>query len=272
MGDANWFFSTCAQTAGAVVAIVGGFIATRLISMGASKEGVRQSLTTAQRNLEHAMERADSATQELRDLETAEFRSSVLARIVEADARWTPETLLQAYRGNYLDEDALRAAMASIAEAADRASSMFEEIDDDRIADMEFEEAAVDLAAPPSLEERDVFEEVFSTLRGRARSRLQERGRGHGFLGLHPEWVLDLSRPAMDDIIARGSVRAAMHERLVAAKSEVDRVEAAVEGLRAEAARVQPVKGLTASLGILAYLCAVGVAWPLALLPVAEDS
>jgi hypothetical protein len=218
------------------------------------------------------MERVDSATQELRDEEAREFRSSVLARIVEADARWTPETLLQAYRGTHLDENALRSIMASIAETADRAESMFKELEDDRIVYMEFEEAAVGLAAPPALEERDVFEEVFLGLRGHARSRLRERDRGHGFPGMHQEWFLDLRSPAMDDVIARGSVRAAMRERLVAARAEVDRAEAAAEALRAEAARLQPVKGLMASLGILAYLCAVGVAWPLALLPVAEDN
>jgi hypothetical protein len=58
---------------------------------------------------------------------------------------------------------------------------------------------------------------------------------------------------------------------VVACTSILHRIAFAQALLRRDT-RLQPVKGLMASLGILAYLCAVGVAWPLALLPVAEDN
>lgn len=271
MGDANWFFSACAQTTGAIVAIIGGFIATRLITMAASEEGTLQALATAELNLEHAQERARSAEQEIREVEASEFRAAVLYRIVEADPRWSREVLLQRYRGNHLDEESLRAIMEDIAQTADTARTAFGQIDDQRIVDMEFEVAVADLANLPGTQNRDVFEEAFLKLRRDARRRWQEQGaRGHYVP--RPDWWVAPPPSPMDDAVAQGSVRAAMRERLIAAKSDVDRAQAAVEGLRAEAAKSQPARGLAASFAILAYLCAVGVALPLALLPAGEST
>jgi hypothetical protein len=76
---------------------------------------------------------------------------------------------LQRYRGNHLDEETLRAIMEDMAQTADASRAAFGQIGDQRIVDMEFEEAVGGLANLPSAQTRDVFEAVFLKLRREAR-------------------------------------------------------------------------------------------------------
>lgn len=268
MGDMNWFFSACAQTAGAIVAIVGGFLATRLINISTERNGAQQALRLAKRRLGNARARKRDAGRELRDWETMEFRASVLYDIVGAEERWTPGVLMQRYAGVLLSEDDLRGVMKEIEESAARAFDAFKSFDDNMLADCEFEEVAVQLPVSPSLSERDVFEAVFIELRGAARSRIQA---GSPLLTFRSNWVSTPIVP-IRDFVAQGNKRPGLHERHIQAKIEVDRAESDVAALQTQVARIQKPTGLLPAWIILTYLSVVGVALPLALLPTAESA
>jgi hypothetical protein len=268
MGDMNWFFSACAQTAGAIVAIVGGFLATRLINISTERNGAQQALILAKRRLGNARARKRDAERELRDWETMEFRGSVLYDMVGAEERWTPEVLMQRYAGVLLSEDDLHGVMKEIAESAAKAFDAFKSFDDDVIAELEFEEAAARLPVPPSLLERDVFEATFTKLRDGARSRIQALDSA---LAFRFDWFSTPFVP-IRDFVAQGNERAGLHERHIQAKIEVDRAESDIDALETQVARIQRPTGLLPAWIILAYLSVVGVAVPLALLPTAESA
>jgi hypothetical protein len=270
MPDMNPFLSVCAQTAGAIVAIVGGFLVTRLVSISAERNGVVQALTLAERRLDNARARRCEAELELRNCEARRYRASVLHDIVAVDQHYTPGVLMQRYAGTLLSESDLRGIMDQILESATRARAAFERLgDDERIADWEFEEAAAQLEAPPPLAERDVFEAVFEESREEVRDRIRSRP-GLGFPG-HLEWMTASIIP-LREYVAQGNERALMSERHIEAKIEVDRAESEVDALRAQVKGVQKPTGLLPAWCLLAYLSAVGVGLPLALLPAGETA
>jgi len=49
--EANWFLSACAQTSGAIVAVIGGFLVSRLVSLSAERSGQRSRLREIARSL-----------------------------------------------------------------------------------------------------------------------------------------------------------------------------------------------------------------------------
>jgi len=270
MSDANWFFSACAQTAGAIVAIVGGFLVSRLVSLDSERRGIGQSLKLSKGNLANALNRKREAEQELHDWDAEDYHSTVAWRIVDWHQNWMDAALIQLYQEDLLTENELRQIIQQIKTTATEATRFFSamEIDDDSIASMEFEEAATGLTELARTT-REVYRTVFGALRTAARSQINTRNPM-----LHPEWLLVTPATPADigEQVAKRSVRNSLWQRVIEAKREVDRVESGIEALEREEAGRQRPKGLLVVWTTLAYLSVVGVAIPLALLPAGEKA
>ena len=62
MSDPNWLLSTLAQSTAAVVAIVGGFLVSRLVQLSSEKEGLRRRGANAQDELRQVTKLFEAAT------------------------------------------------------------------------------------------------------------------------------------------------------------------------------------------------------------------
>jgi hypothetical protein len=267
MPDVNWFFSSCAQTAGAIVAIIGGFLVTRLVSIGAERKGILRSRASATQRLDHARQRESEAEQDLRKLEAHEYRASVRYRIVSGDRQYTADALLQRYTGTFLSEPDLMRIQDEVREVAERARVAFGNLGDNQIADLEFDVAAARLATPPSVQDRDVFTLVFVELRRAARHRLQENRR-LGFIP-RPDWI-ETTTVSLPESIAQGNERSLVFQRYAEAKLELDRARSELEAYGVQADSLDDWATLIPAWLLLFYISAVGVGLPLALLPAGE--
>jgi len=69
MNDPNWLLSALAETAGALVAIIGGFLVSRLVGLSSQRSGLRGRLAEVERSLEAGQRLETSSRKELVDWE-----------------------------------------------------------------------------------------------------------------------------------------------------------------------------------------------------------
>jgi len=82
MTDVNWLFSACAQTAGAIVAIVGGLLASRAVRLDADRKRIKKALKEADRLSEIAADRCVEALDSLREWASHRFGADVMNDIL----------------------------------------------------------------------------------------------------------------------------------------------------------------------------------------------
>jgi hypothetical protein len=84
MDNANWLLSALAQTAGALVAIVGGFLVSRLVGLSSQRNGLLARVAALKKRLEAADHKESAAREELVGWEKDLLASSLLWDLVEA--------------------------------------------------------------------------------------------------------------------------------------------------------------------------------------------
>ncbi len=84
MDNANWLLSALAQTAGALVAIVGGFLVSRLVGLSSQRNGLLERMTATTRRLEAARDKKSAARKDLVTWETGLLETSLLWDLVES--------------------------------------------------------------------------------------------------------------------------------------------------------------------------------------------
>lgn len=106
MSDPNWLLSTLAQSTAAVVAIVGGFLVSRLVQLSSEKEGLRRRLTNARDELKHVVTLFDAAHEYRLENSRNAFFGWVLDDLVRRDKDFDSQALLEKNipRGSSLEE------------------------------------------------------------------------------------------------------------------------------------------------------------------------
>ena len=93
--DANWFFSACAQTSGAIVAVVGGFLASGLVSLSAERNGLTLRRNEIGRSLSQTKIEELTAREEADSFLKSQFREVAIREFVSApEARRDFESFL----------------------------------------------------------------------------------------------------------------------------------------------------------------------------------
>lgn len=85
MSDPGSLLATLAQSAAAVVAIVGGFLVSRLVQLSSEREGLRRRLAGAQDELRHVTASYDEAHERRLDNSKYAFYRGVLDDLVQRD-------------------------------------------------------------------------------------------------------------------------------------------------------------------------------------------
>lgn len=91
--DANTLLATLAQSTAAVVAIIGGFLVSRLVALSSEQEGLRRQKVTAQAHLQAVDADYQASHDVRRECSAADFEDRVLSDVVSGS--FDRETLLR---------------------------------------------------------------------------------------------------------------------------------------------------------------------------------
>src|SRR5205085_1660535 len=89
--DPNWLLSSTAQSAAALVAIVGGFLVSRVITLSTERQGLERRLRAAEVERVHARRRLDEASGELLDEDIDSFLGAITDELIERRGELTLE-------------------------------------------------------------------------------------------------------------------------------------------------------------------------------------
>ena len=254
--DTNWFFSACAQTSGAIVAVVGGFIASRLVSLSAERNGLGNRLKEINQNLSSLRADRDAAEDRLRRFNEKEVREAVVSATLWARHKSIP-----------LDLDALKLeheeACRQLGEAA--VQRIVDETTRDTDAASDYLEPIVPANCYLELTEivnsldldqvsipRDTVQTVFSFLAERRRD-LPSVGYGVAAFGTSRMEIAARKRLALESALDRTT-------------SECRQYQGISEEVETQLARVGHPTGMKTLFFPLFYLTVSGIILPLSLL------
>lgn len=95
--DPNWLLSTTAQSAAALVAIVGGFLISRVVAISTTRQGLEQRLTEIGVREEAVARLLTETSQQIEATAESWFRDLNLDDYVDARGATSPETVRKSY-------------------------------------------------------------------------------------------------------------------------------------------------------------------------------
>jgi hypothetical protein len=265
--DPTPFLSTVAGASATLVAIVGGLLVARFVSLDSEQQGAQQLLEEAQGRLDTAQERADEARRRLREWDQNDFLDQDVMEAIEAGELDIGE-LRKIGHDSPLDDDDLTPLVYLVAEEFARArqalAGLFVGDEDAPEGWKEFKRLWADA---PTIRWDRPWQMVYNQLVHDARARRPQPMISNKFL---------YSSPPPPAVTTTGTLPEFFIHKLQrrdALQSAVDRAEQHIEDLEAEVGQlrrardavVQP-KGLGGGLAVLAVFTIVGVLVPLWLL------
>jgi len=273
--DSGTLLTTCAVVGAAIVAIVGGLLVARFVTLDSAQEGADRRVAELERRLEHATDDAKVATKQLRDYDLD----------YALDNERVYDALIQSYRGDQSENLRARVAMPILRELTDLDSFTDSEVEPAIMQiDVEMTTALSHLRAVVPEQEAQAQWSAFK--RGRhlpvgnesvwlaayefisqaRRSAAQKKG---------PTLMYGLNVPSLGVLPESTVRRLGLHKRdarrrlqefFDEAKAEKSAVVRQLAIAREDRARIIKPKGLISGLLVLAYLAAVSIVLPVLLL------
>ncbi|WP_416174870.1 MAG: DUF2207 domain-containing protein [Bifidobacterium crudilactis] len=273
MSDPNWLLSTLAQSAAAVVAIVGGFLVSRLVQLSSEKEGLRRRRTNAQDELKHVTRLFEAARGSRLANSREAFFGWVLDDLVKRDEDFDAQALLEKNipRGSSFDEmveylnEIIQRVDAAIANVNAYLSG--DETRDVTIEDLE----ARGMKVPP--EDRDIYDSIEYNLLDDLPEKTYDAG-PHGLL-INPVPYLrvpPIESPAITTTELRRLDESIREEQELLSRRSM--IEAEIARLSAAIDQVGKPVGVTSAVWILGIYSALGIVAPvtvMALFPTILD-
>lgn len=262
MADPNWLLSTLAQSTAAVVAIVGGFLVSRLVQLSSEREGLRRRLTHARDELQHVDELFAAAHSYRLENSKETFRGWVLDDLVKQGGDFDPEAFLDENipRGSSIEEmeEYLGDIIARVDVARKNVGAFLRQDDTREVTIEDLEERGMTIPR----EDRDIYDSIDSHLL----DELPERMYDAGPFGLMANPVPYVRFPQIDSpAIASTEFRRLdesireeqdLRSRRATLDAEITRLVAAIEQIG------KPV-GVTSAVSILGVYSALGIVAPL---------
>lgn len=124
--DPNWLLSTCAQSAAAIVAIIGGFIATRVLSLSTERNGIELRLKEAVNNLRLKQEMLDEVNDKIIMSDVNDFLDNAIQIIIEKGGEMPLKDLIEKYDPD-VEEERILPYYNKVIETTKRAYKFFED-------------------------------------------------------------------------------------------------------------------------------------------------
>ena len=248
--DPNWLLSTTAQSASALVAIVGGFLVSRVVSLGSD----RQSLT---RRLDELQQRYHLKREELQVVYEGRHAYSV-----ETFKRYTVDAFVQVH-GQLSPEDALKEFWPlgaqeeeMLAVAKEFGITVRRVLDASKAQPSKADARGTDYTNSGD-EEEDLILAALSRLHeGERQQSVRDR------LGLAPLDVGPITRAIGDDKQLQRQERRIEREAVL--NAEISALQAEADIVKEELQRLANPPGIRIGLAVLAYFAVVGILVPLA--------
>jgi len=277
MNSANWLLSALAQTAGALVAIVGGFLVSRLVGLSSQRNGLLERKASVGKRLDVASRRELESRSELVAWEKGLLASSLVWDL--ADVRGDRARLdLNGHETHTLTREEANECIGRLSNSVVRAFTLFQANPVEHDSPREMLEFAALHGLEIGEEDRLAFSTVYSHLRMKAP---KPAPRTTSFLGIPMPDVNLIRNPTVDLLGGMSSMQeqqfeASFHNNLIAdwkaAKHDAITLRLQCESLETSIAELGRPSGLVSSALILSYLCVSGVVVPLALLPAEQLS
>lgn len=259
--DPNPLLTTTATAAAALVAIVGGLLVSRVISLATERSGLEQRLTDLQAQLTAAEARRDA------------FEDRLL--------RWDVQEVLwegreQFAQGGDLDIQAMidearvdrtvAEVQSFVEEEVERYQAIREHLESvfaDGHPGFSFDEVPEQHAIQIDPEDEAAYELVWKVLEQENPKPARHRDR----FGIDPALLIGLNSPTVHAIrnTAQANEHATLRRDADEARHEVDALKVQIEQTELAAARVVRPQGVRAGLWVLGYVTFTGVLIPLSL-------
>lgn len=271
MSDPNWLLSTLAQSTAAVVAIVGGFLVSRLVQLSSEKEGLRRRGANAQDELMQVTKLFEAAHEYRLANSREAFFGWVVDDLVKRDEDFNTEALLEKNipRGSSLDE--MAEYLDEIIQRIDAAiSNVSAYLSEDETRDVTIEDLEARGMKIPA-EDRDIYDSIECNLLDDLPEKTYDAG-PHGLI-INPVPYLrvpPINSPAITTTEMRRldeSIREEqkLQSRRSTLEAEIARLSAAVEQIG------KPV-GVTSAVWILGIYSALGMVAPIAVMAIFPTS
>lgn len=169
MADPSWLLATTAQSAAALVAIIGGLLASRLVTLSSEREALDRTIERVQLELRQREERALFLALELKELERLIFTEYAVDHIAAHDWDMAPDELARRVKAETYYE--LRIPEADLETVATQALKDVQEIGEAILSTIDRSHGPIEdlgdlqLAGyAVSQRERDLVEAVFEHL------------------------------------------------------------------------------------------------------------
>ena len=268
IADPNWLFSACAQTAGAIVAIVGGFLATRLVTLGSERNSLRQRIDIVSRRLGDARRRKAQAEEDLRAWEERDFSGSIVGDIVDQPGAVDGVRLAETHETWSIPSERQQQLVEYVRDQCAVAFRFFRNLQGG-VLNTEFHDVARAMRQQLTGLDREIFRQVFSEVRREEAARIRDPLTRMTYM---ESPLLKEGFSSMEEVQLKVGKRTLAQQQLDAAALAEGDAEAECETLKAQLKALQRPWGLRYAWSLLAYMALVGVALPLALLPSTESS
>lgn len=125
MMDYNWLLSTSAQSAAAIVAIVAGFILSRVLSLSADRSGIESRLNDIRNNLRFKSTELKEISERIVRWDAQDFLESVADRLAETRGEIALEELIEESNFTGLSKEELEPYYDKAIEITQRAYELF---------------------------------------------------------------------------------------------------------------------------------------------------
>ncbi len=273
MSDPNWLLSTLAQSTAAIVAIVGGFLVSRLVQLSSEKEGLRRRLTNLRDELKQVATLFEAAHEYRLENSRDAFYGWVLKDLVKRDDHFDPQSLLEENipRGSSMEEmaDYLDELVQRVDAALGNVGAYLEQDDTRDVTIEELEGRG--MKVPPG--DRDIYESIEYHLL----DDLPEKSYDAGPLGLMvnpvPRWRMPpIESPAIATTELRRLDESIREEQDLLSRRSM--LEAELCRLTAAVQQIGKPVGVSSAVAILGIYSMLGIVAPvvvMAFFPLAMD-
>jgi len=264
MADPTPFLSTIAAVSATLVAIVGGLLVARFVTIDTEQQGAQKLLDDAQGRLTTATRRAQEARENLRRWEINDFFELEVVEAIGSGEREVRELRKIGHYTSLTDED-LTEVVQTVADEFDCARRVLRElrVGDSDAPQVDWQEFKRLWSDAPETSWDEVWETAYNELAGSAQAPQPVRSFVDPLAYQRP-YVSSLTVQAQPEYVALGI------QQRDALRANVDRTEQHAEDIEAEVAQLQRArdalvspKGLGWGLLVLGVFTLVGVIVPL---------
>lgn len=274
--DPNWLLSTAGQSSAAIVAIVGGFISIRLLGLASDKSSLRSRLTEKQEQISRLNEELTKAVREFEEYRVNTFLNRIISELRDQEDLPSVEDIAKRHTGDPLDDNMLRELYENLKGHILRAREWIASLDDlveDGSSDFDewVREHGLDITNIDQEEAEVVFHRERTKREEKKREALRKSGitlanilaSGLGGLSISPlsaEWRVYEAQRQYEEYKE-------LRQRVESLSFQVRIDQGECDDLEQQLKHFQYPTRLWIPLTILLYLVAVGIIFPLSLMP-----